>query len=95
MGDMADDMMYEALKQEAEYDALYKHELEEAKNMEFRYLAGILKWRKKSGESIYVSKMTDEHVKNALNMMQRQDIDSPLIDMWIKLLTIELEKRSV
>ena len=92
MGEIADWMYNEALKQEAEAN----HEEAELKcaidDLHRKYNRCALKWETKDGNRINIDNMTDKHLMNAINFLKRKE-QKPIVSEWIKILMFELERR--
>lgn len=92
MGEIAEWMYNEALKQEAEIN----HENAEVKwaidNINMEYNRGVLKWETKDGNKININDMTDKHIMNTIDFLKRKE-QKPFVLEWIKILMFELEQR--
>ncbi len=99
MGDMADDAMFEGIREQAAYDAAVHHADELAKKNWDLYITGILYWTTKNSKEILVQDMETSHVTNSLNMIKRRPSKDDGCEaysmMWIKILDIELKKRAI
>lgn len=92
MGDMAEYYMDIAMQQEWEFEAEQEAIRRVVDEMERKYMLGSLKWETKDNGKILVSKMSEEHIKNVINFIGK-DTKSEVLNKWIELLSIELEKR--
>lgn len=92
MGDMADYYMSLAMEQDAEFEAECYFIQERVKQMEKQYMMGVLKWNTQSDGKIMVTKMTKEHIENAIAFIKRGN-NEEVSQKWIELLGYELEKR--
>lgn len=94
MGDVADDLFDEALMQEAESSNVDVRET--INKMESDYIYGELKWKSISGP-ILVRDMTTDHIKNTIPFIERGgvNLDEPIMESWIRIFKLELEKRGV
>ena len=74
----------EAKSEMAVYEALaYDHELSQC-------IKGI--WTTKDGQKISVVDMTSRHIKNCINMLQKQG--NVIAEMWVNRFKEELEYRN-
>lgn len=67
---------------EIEFDLLYWHAVQEAKNGN---------WTMKNGEKIHVTKMSDSHIRNCIAMLERNG--SPFAEPFICMFKREQERR--
>ena len=93
MGDMADYYMDLAMEQEAQWEAEKHFRDEDSKEMEKRYMMGILSWTTIEEEEILVQNLSDEHLINCLAFSKRKEKDS-VVDKWVELLGYEVQKRN-
>ena len=94
MGEMADYYMDLAMEQEAKAEADRHFKREAVDTMEKYYMMGVLKWTTISGESLMVTKMTDIHITNSIEMIKRNDYpNGDVSHKWVELLGYELKKR--
>ena len=68
---------------EIEFGVLYWRAIQEAKS---RY------WTMKNGEKIHVTKMSDSHIKNCIEMLERNE--SPFAEPFITMFKKEQERRA-
>lgn len=93
MGEIADYYMDLALEEQAKWEADQREREDTIKLMEKQYMMGVLKWGSMNGP-IMVTKMTDEHISNCIDMIKKNDYPNDEIShKWVELLGYELEKR--
>ena len=92
MGDIAEYYSVQSMELEWEEHAKRQFLRENIDNMEKDYMLGGLKWGTENDGSILLSKMSKLHVDNTIKFLKRKD-KNEIITMWIKLLSIELDKR--
>jgi len=68
--------------------------MEESKvdRLEKEYMLGSLKWNTQFDGFILLSKMTEAHLMNTIDYLNRKE-KSLTRDKWVELMMIELEKR--
>lgn len=94
MGDMADYYMELAMEQECKDEADRHFEREAVETMEKKYMMGVLKWTTSIGKRIMVTKMTELHIINSIEMIKKNNyIQGEISHKWVELLGYELEKR--
>lgn len=92
MGDMADYVRLRDMGEESKEYWELQLQYKEADQIEKDYMMGNLKWSTNYGESILVSKMTEEHIMNTIKFMKKKK-SNPRREKWIEIFYIELEKR--
>ena len=100
MGDMADYMWDEMLKEQFEFDMRERERFRKAEQILKEYEAGTLQWKTRQDELILISDMEYRHLLNSLKMIGRQ-IESndysegflALAKAWESVLIQELIKR--
>jgi hypothetical protein len=92
MGDIADYYMDLAMEQDARMEADRHFEREAVENMEKSYMMGSLKWPTQFDGEILLSKMSGNHLINTVDFLKNKE-QTEVRKTWIKLMTIEIEKR--
>ena len=93
MGEMAEYYMDLALEEQFIWEAEQREREDEVNLMERQYMMGVLKWGSINGP-IMVTKMSEEHISNCIEMIKRSDYPNDEIShKWVELLGYELEKR--
>jgi len=98
MGDMADDLYMEMEIAEYQQEQREQMRVLKAKKIFVDYMCGILKWETKDFGDVFVTKMTDDHIRHTIHMLERQannDSSDVLRDRWIEIFNIEQIRRTV
>jgi hypothetical protein len=82
MGDAAEDLYHRALMQEAKEEIGYNNLREKI-------------WTTKAGKKIKVKNMSDNHVKNTMNLLCKSTTRSGLKDAWISVFMKECKRRNL
>jgi hypothetical protein len=93
MGDIAEYYMDLAMEQDAQWQAERYFIAEAVKNMEKKYMMGVLSWTTIEGEKILVQNLSDKHLENCIAFQKRKDKEE-VGDKWLELLGYELKKRN-
>jgi len=93
MGDHADDMMFEALKQELRHEYTEKAYEERAKAIIEKYKMGIAVWTNQQGEELPLCTMSNSHIHNTIKFLKRKPDKTAVTDAWIYILETEETKR--
>lgn len=93
MGDHADDMMFEGLKEELRLEYIEK-ELEKAgKELIETYKMGVAVWTSSIGGKFPVIRMDNQHLHNTIKYLKRKPQKTAVTDAWIYILETEETKR--
>lgn len=106
MGEIADDHMNSMWEEEArllheaslKYDEIIAEEgykIEILKDMSLFYVLGHLEWVTQQGERLKIQDMSDDHITNCLNHLNKQKIKSMRTECWIEIFTKESSTRQI
>lgn len=94
MGEIAEYYYDLAIEQDVKEYWDRKFEEDAIAQMEKHYMMGVLKWTTAAGEKIMVTKMSELHLENSIQMIKNNDYKNGEISKkWVELLGYELEKR--